>query len=155
MGEWWYKGFMAKILSIVFILVFQSGIALSDFSPDGKQIVFSSNVGNGSQIFISNADGKNLKQISREGGSYFNPAWSPLGDMVAFEKIEGGKSYVGVMSIDGSNERMVITGHKVENPSWTNDGQKILFYKIDEQGNVELFMIDLTGYNETLIVSNP
>ena len=154
MGEWWYKGFMAKILSIVFILVFQSGIALSDFSPDGKQIVFSSNVGNGSQIFISNADGKNSKRISREGGSYFNPAWSPLGDMIAFEKIEGGKSYVGVMSIDGSNERMVITGHKVENPSWTNDGEKILFYKIDEQGNVELFIIDLTGFNERLIISN-
>ena len=146
---------MAKIFSIVFILVFQSGIALADFSPDGKQIVFSSNAGNGSQIFISSADGKNSKQISREGGSYFNPAWSPLGDMVAFEKIEGGKSYVGVMSIDGSNERMITKGHKVENPSWTNDGQKILFYKIDEQGNVELFMIDLTGYNETLIVSNP
>jgi TolB protein len=145
---------MAKILSIVFILVFQSGIALSDFSPDGKQIVFSSNVGNGSQIFISNADGKNSKRISREGGSYFNPAWSPLGDMIAFEKIEGGKSYVGVMSIDGSNERMVITGHKVENPSWTNDGEKILFYKIDEQGNVELFIIDLTGFNERLIISN-
>jgi len=154
LGEWWYKGFMAKILSIVFILVFQSGIALSDFSPDGKQIVFSSNVGNGSQIFISNADGKNSKRISREGGSYFNPAWSPLGDMIAFEKIEGGKSYVGVMSIDGSNERMVITGHKVENPSWTNDGEKILFYKIDEQGNVELFIIDLTGFNERLIISN-
>ena len=145
---------MAKILSIVFILVFQSGIALADFSPDGKQIVFSSNVGNGSQIFISNADGKNSKQISREGGSYFNPTWSPLGDMIAFEKIEGDKSYVGVMSTDGSNERMLITGHKVENPSWTNDGQKILFYKIDEQGNVELFMIDLTGYNERLIISN-
>ena len=146
---------MAKILSIVFILVFQSGIALADFSPDGKQIVFSSNVDNGSQIFISNADGKNSKRISREGGSYFNPAWSPLGDMIVFEKIEGGKSYIGVMSIDGSNERMLITGHKVENPSWTNDGEKILFYKIDEQGNVELFMIDLTGFNETLIVSNP
>ena len=75
--------------------------------------------------------------------------------MVAFEKIEGGKSYVGVMSIDGSNERMITKGHKIENPSWTNDGQKILFYKIDEQENVELFMIDLTGFNETLIVSNP
>jgi TolB protein len=128
---------------------------LADFSPDGKQIVFSSNVGNGSQIFISNADGKNSKRISREGGSYFNPAWSPLGGMIAFEKIEGGKSYIGVMSTDGSNERMIIKGHKIENPSWTNDGQKILFYKIDEQENVELFMIDLTGFNETLIVSNP
>ena len=146
---------MSKILSIVFILVFQSGIALADFSPDGKQIVFSSNVGNGSQIFISNADGKNSKRISLEGGSYFNPIWSPLGNMIAFEKIEGGKSYIGVMFIDGSNERMLVTGHKVENPSWTNDGEKILFYKIDEQGNVELFMIDLTGFNETLIVSTP
>jgi TolB protein len=145
---------MAKILSIVFILVFQSGIVLADFSPDGKKIVFSSNVGNGSQIFISNADGKNSKRISLEGGSYFNPVWSPLGDMIAFEKIEGGKSYVGVMSTDGSNERMLITGHKVENPSWTNDGEKILFYKIDEQGNVELFIIDLTGFNERLIISN-
>ena len=52
-------------------------------------------------------------------------------------------------------EYLIKKGHKVENPSWTNDGEKILFYKIDEQGNVELFMIDLTGYNETLIVSNP
>ena len=143
---------MKKFLVILFLIL--PNVALADFSPDGKQIVFSSNVADGSQIFISNADGKNSKRISLEGGSYFNPIWSPLGDMIAFEKIEGGKSYIGVMSIDGSNERMIITGHKVENPSWTNDGQKILFYKIDEQGNVELFMIDLTGFNERLIISN-
>ena len=144
---------MKKFLVILFLIL--PNVALADFSPDGKQIVFSSNAADGSQIFISNADGKNSKRISLEGGSYFNPIWSPLGDMIAFEKIEGGKSYIGVMSIDGSNERMIITGHKVENPSWTNDGQKILFYKIDEQGNVELFVIDLTGFNETLIVSTP
>ena len=144
---------MKKFLVILFLIL--PNVALADFSPDGKQIVFSSNVADGSQIFISNADGKNSKRISREGGSYFNPVWSPLGDTIAFEKIEVGKSYIGVMFIDGSNERMLVTGHKVENPSWTNDGEKILFYKIDEQGNVELFVIDLTGFNETLIVSTP
>ena len=144
---------MKKFLVILFFIL--PNITLADFSPDGKQIVFNSNVADGSQIFISNADGKNSKRISLEGGGYFNPVWSPLGDMIAFEKIEGGKSYIGVMSIDGKNERMIIMGHKVENPSWTNDGQKILFYKIDEQGNVELFVIDLTGFNETLIVSTP
>ena len=143
---------MKKFLVILFLIL--PNVALADFPPDGKRIVFSSNVADGSQIFISNADGKNSKRISLEGGSYFNPVWSPLGDMIAFEKIEGGKSYIGVMSIDGGNERMIITGHKVENPSWTNDGEKILFYKIDEQGNVELFMIDLTGFNERLIISN-
>ena len=144
---------MKKFLVILFLIL--PNVALVDFSPDGKQIVFSSNVADGSQIFISNADGKNSKRISLEEGSYFNPVWSPLGDTIAFEKIEVGKSYIGVMSIDGSNERMLVTGHKVENPSWTNDGEKILFYKIDEQGNVGLFVIDLTGFNETLIVSTP
>ena len=37
------------------------------------------------------------------------------------------------MDIDGNNERMITTGHKVENPSWSNDGTKVLFYKMDEK----------------------
>ena len=54
---------MKKFLVILFLIL--PNVALADFSPDGKQIVFSSNVGNGSQIFISSADGKNSKQIAR------------------------------------------------------------------------------------------
>ena len=76
------------------------------------------------------------------------------GDMIAFSKSEGGNSYIGVMDIDGSNERMITTGHLVENPSWSNDGKRILYYKFDSNDNGGLYIIDITGYNETLIKSN-
>lgn len=145
---------MFKFLSIIIVLIFQSSLAFADFSPDGKQITFSLKVNGSSQIFIANSDGTQSKQISQENGEYFNPTWSPLGDMIAFSKSEGGNSYIGVMDINGSNERMITTGHLVKNPSWSNDGKRILFYKIDVSEKIELYIINITGYNETLITSN-
>ena len=145
---------MFKFISIIIVIIFQSSLAFADFSPDGKQITFSLKVNGSSQIFIANSDGTQSKQISQENGEYFNPTWSPLGEMIAFTKSEGGNSYIGVMDIDGSNERMITTGHLVENPSWSNDGKRILFYKIDVSEKIELYIINITGYNETLITSN-
>ena len=145
---------MFKFLSIIIVLIFQSSLAFADFSPDGKQITFSLKVDDSYQIFIANSDGTQSKQISQENGEYFNPTWSPLGDMIAFSKSEGGNSYIGVMDIDGSNERMFTTGHLVENPSWSNDGKRILFYKFDANDNGGLYIIDITGFNETLIKSD-
>ena len=145
---------MFKYLSIIVVLIFQSSLAFADFSPDGKQITFSLKVNGSSQIFIANSDGTQSKQISQENGEYFNPTWSPLGDMIAFSKSEGGNSYIGVMDIDGSNERMITTGHLVENPSWSNDGKRILFYKFDAYDNDGLYIVDITGFNEALIKSD-
>ena len=141
-------------LSIFIFILFKASFSFADFSPDGKQITFSLKVDGSSQIFIAKSDGTQSKQISQENGEYFNPTWSPLGDMIAFSKNEGGNSYIGVMDIDGSNERMITTGHLVENPSWSNDGQRILYYKFDANDNGGLYIADVTGYNETLIKSN-
>ena len=44
-----------------------------------------------------------------------------------FEKIENDQAYIGVMEIDGSNERMISKGYKLENPAWTLDGRRILY----------------------------
>ena len=145
---------MFKFLSIIIFLIFQSNLAFADFSTDGKEITFSLKVEGKSQILIANSDGTQSKQISQENGEYFNPTWSPIGDMIAFSKSEGGNSYIGVMDVDGNNERMITTGHLVENPSWSNDGQRILYYKFDANDNGGLYIIDITGFNETLIKSD-
>jgi TolB protein len=145
---------MFKYLSIIVVLIFQSSLAFADFSPDGNQVTYSLKVNGSSQIFIANSDGTQSKQISQENGEYFNPSWSSIGDMIAFSKNEGGNSYIGVMDIDGSNERMITTGHLVENPSWSNDGQRILFYKFDANDEGVLYIIDITGYNERIIKFN-
>ena len=141
-------------LSIFIFILFKASLAVADFSPDGKEITFSLKVDGSSQIFIANSDGTQSTQISQENGEYFNPTWSPLGDMIAFSKSEGGNSYIGVMDIDGSNERMITTGYLVENPSWSNDGQRILYYKFDANDKGGLYIIDITGFNESLIKSD-
>ncbi|MBI2820791.1 MAG: PD40 domain-containing protein, partial [Acidobacteria bacterium] len=45
------------------------------WSPDSRHITFESSRAGGTQIFIMNADGRNLRQITRSGVNS-NPAWS-------------------------------------------------------------------------------
>jgi Tol biopolymer transport system component len=48
------------------------------WSPDGSRLAFESD-----QIFVINADGSGLRQITREGDNDW-PAWSPDGSRIAF-----------------------------------------------------------------------
>jgi eukaryotic-like serine/threonine-protein kinase len=56
------------------------------WSPDGKQIAFGSDRNGGSQIWICNADGTNLRQLTykatEELATSF-PVWSPTGDRIS------------------------------------------------------------------------
>lgn len=47
------------------------------FSPDGRQIVFSSNRGGEFQLFVMTADGGNVRRLTLGPGPYGSPAWSP------------------------------------------------------------------------------
>ena len=50
-------------------------------------------------MYVTDVNGKNVRRISREAGSYYTPVWSPRGDMIAFTKQEGGQFYIGVMKL--------------------------------------------------------
>ena len=57
------------------------------FSPDGRHIAFISDRGGAENIWIMDADGNNLSQVSDEREHLLhNPAWSPDGDYIAARK---------------------------------------------------------------------
>ncbi|WP_444996486.1 amidohydrolase family protein [Aliikangiella sp. IMCC44359] len=57
------------------------------FSPDGKQIAFTSDAGGGDNIWIMNSDGTNSRQITKESFRLLNsPSWSPDGQYIAARK---------------------------------------------------------------------
>ena len=57
------------------------------FSPDGRSIAFISDRGGAENIWIMDADGDNLVQVSDEREHLLhNPAWSPDGDYIAARK---------------------------------------------------------------------
>lgn len=128
------------------------------YSPDGTQIVFNSDRGGNQQLYIMNSDGSDVRRISFGSGRYATPVWSPRGDYIAFTKMFGGQFYIGVMYPDGSGERLLASGYLVEAPTWSPNGRVLMFFRQDKgtskkNAPVKLYSIDLTGYNERLIVT--
>ena len=104
------------------------------WSPDGRQIVYSSDEHGVPQLFVMDADGSNVRHLSDTWGEY--PAWSPDGSRIAFASSTGGTTPFGdpdydvlVMDADGSNE--VNLTHSPDSnegyPTWSPDGEWIAF----------------------------
>lgn len=128
------------------------------YSPDGKQIVFNSDRGGNQQLYVMDADGSNPHRISFGNGRYATPVWSPRGDYIAFTKMAGGQFYIGVMHPDGSGERLLASGYLVEGPTWSPNGRVLMYFRQDSGSStrnapVHLYTIDLTGYNERMVVT--
>ena len=72
------------------------------WSPDGKRIAFSANPGGRYQIYTMNADGSDVRQVTRSENNAVELAWFPDGKRIAFteQRRRGlGRSYA-LWSID-------------------------------------------------------
>jgi len=107
-------------------------------SPNGNMISITSTDLNGSQIFVMNSNGSNLKQLTFTVSSRIypgtppegncNPSWSPNGHKLAYVSYENGSPDIFIINSNGTgNKRLTDTPLRDENPVWTEDGNYILF----------------------------
>jgi len=104
------------------------------FSPDGKKIVFASSRSGTEEIWISDADGSNSRQITNfKGMPVGSPRWSPDGTQIAFDGFPQGLGEIYVVSsTPGSALRLTNNDHHDMSPSWSRDGRWIYF--VSERG---------------------
>ena len=88
--------------------------ATPSWSPDGKKIAFASvrDTESGSlmsrvEIYVMNADGSELRRLTRDFFEDSYPCWSPDGKKIAFirEDMREKKKYICVMMADGSKQK--------------------------------------------------
>jgi Tol biopolymer transport system component len=105
-----------------------------DWSPDGTQILFNSDVSGEQEIWVMNADGSNQHRLLVDPRFFDQQArWSADGNMIVFSRCAqpfGFPDYcdIDLMNTDGSGVRKIIGGRWVnQQPEFSPDGQQLVF----------------------------
>ncbi len=117
------------------------------FSPDGSQIVFESDRSGTQQLYIMPVSGGEPKRISFGPGRYGTPVWSPRCDYIAFT-YQDGQFHIGVMRVDGSEEKLLTTSFIDEGPTWAPNGRVVMFSRetAGATGEASLYAMDISGF---------
>jgi len=99
------------------------------WSPDGAQIAFlrckriEFGCSHPDNLWIMDSDGSIPHQITFGSPTVENPAWSPTGDLIVFEREVWN---VWLVEPDGDNERFLLSGG--HSPAWSPDSSQIAFF---------------------------
>lgn len=115
------------------------------YSPDGKHIAFGSDRSGEFEIWVCDADGGNLTQLTYFGTHSGSPRWSPDGSWVAFDHQLKDGWHIFVMASDGGQVRQLTSdeGDQVV-PSWSGDG-KWIYYASKRTGRLEIWKAPAKG----------
>ena len=129
------------------------------WSPDGRKIAFVSGRDGNSNIYVMDADGKNVHQLTDHPVSDTNPAWSPNGRKIAFVSYgDGVDSAIYIMDADGGGI-VRLTTYPAEYPVWSPDGRQLAFHSNKNpegvpNSDLEIYVIDADGENERQLTQN-
>lgn len=119
-------------------------------SRGGTRIAFDSRRAGTLDIYIANADGTDIQQLTGSSGAERGPAWSPDGTQIAFygAPSENGSHDIFIIDADGKNLRNLTSSPGVDDryPTWSPDGTQIAFHS-NAEGDFDIFVIntDATG----------
>ncbi|MBR1380415.1 MAG: Tol-Pal system protein TolB [Alphaproteobacteria bacterium] len=122
------------------------------YSPDGRKMAFNSDRTGRQQIHVLDLQTLAEERITYGDGKYATPAWSPDGQFIAFTKIADDTFYIGIMSPNGRNEKILAGGWFMEAPSWAPGSRRLVYYETEKAlDGIErishIRSVDITGQN--------
>jgi len=123
------------------------------WSPDGSMIAFASSRVGARQLFVMNADGSNVQQVTDLNNMGGRSTWSPDGTRLAFYRGSAGDHDIYIINVDGTGLERLTDGGDNLGPSWSPDGNWIAFTSFRD-GNNEIYIIHPDGTGVTRLTSS-
>lgn len=115
------------------------------WSPNGDQIVFTSDRGGSPQIYIMDESGVNVRQLTRQGDYNDSAVWSPRGDRIVYASRINGVFQIMSIAPTGEDLQQLTTGNaSSEDPTWAPNGWAIA-YTSDVTGNKQIHTMFIDG----------
>jgi len=103
------------------------------WSPDGRQIAYSSDREWPAGIYVMDADGRNIHRVTSAMADDHHPTWSPDGRQIAFDRTleppaPSSRHDVWLVQVDGTGETNLtssLPNAAYEEPEWSPDGRWI------------------------------
>lgn len=141
---------LALCIIFSFLLV---PISLPEESTNWK-IVFVSDRNGNEDIYVMNANGTNVVQLTDNPASDRSPVWSPDGTKIAFVSNREWNSDIFVMNADGTDVVQLTDSFAEDlNPAWSPDGTRIAFNS-DRDGLPQIYVMNADGSTVTRVTND-
>lgn len=134
----------------------QGVIALGATAPTTLgRIAFVSDRDGDQEIYVMNADGSGLTNLTDSPAEDNRPVWSPDGSQIAFVSDRDGQRDVYLMNADGSSQTNLTNNSALDYlPAWSPDGSQIGFVS-NRDGHPDIYVMNADGTGQTNLTNDP
>jgi TolB protein len=148
-ASWEIKMFSFDLNRLVAFPRFGATNLTPAWSPDGARLAFSSSRAGAPEIYVVDQSGGNLHRVTNSRGPNVSPVWNrKTGAEIAFVCRRGDLPQICIMGSDGTNvQQMTDQGYAVS-PSWSPNGQFLVFswmrhYGPGAPGAEDIYIMDV------------
>ncbi|SEN10593.1 TolB protein [Paracoccus alcaliphilus] len=121
------------------------------FSPDGRQLLYTSFDSGFPQIRAMNVATVESRALTQGDSMAFSPRFSPDGRWVVFSLEQRGNTDIHIMDAATGAQRPLTQSSAIDtSPSFSPDGQRVVF-ESDRSGSPQLYVVPVTGGEPTRI----
>ena len=97
------------------------------------RVVFISQRSGAPELYISDYDGFNVRQLTRDGARKYSPNWSPDGTRIAYTSYRDGPHELYVLDLrSGETSKIPFKSTTVLSPRWSPDGRHLIMALITD-----------------------